>query len=190
MSSLLNNNASLSGSSKKRKLAPTVVMSAMKPINPDLAIVNININSTNIKQKTNDNMINYNIKNLLSEEGNLVLDYTQLLSSEHQQRHLLQELQELQDEDDDIEEESEAEEDGNDDESEDDSSENEEKTSEVLPKKRVSKYKGKAMVGKYDLEDPFIDDSEHQLEDSRRNTGQGVGFFVFFGEFESKDIQK
>lgn len=179
------------GSSKKRKSAQTAVTSVPKPINPSSAIINILINSTTNAQTVNDETVNYNIKNLISEEGNLVLDYTQLLSSEHHQQHLLQQLQEQQDDDDDDVEESEAEEEENDDDSDDVFSDGEEKQpSEKVPKKRVSKFKGKAMIGKYDLEDPFIDNSEDQVEERKQHGEEGVGFFVFFGEFNSKDIQK
>lgn len=179
------------GSTKKRKTAQTAAISVVKPINPSSAIVNILINSTSNAQTVSDDTVNYNIKNLISDEGNLVLDYTQLLSSEHHQQHLLQQLQEQQDDDDDDVEESEAEEEENDDDSDDVFSDGEEKQpSENVPKKRVSKFKGKAMIGKYDLEDPFIDNSEDQIEERKQNGEEGVGFFVFFGEFNSKDIQK
>ncbi|KAL6929495.1 hypothetical protein ACO0SA_000898 [Hanseniaspora valbyensis] len=191
MSTISNNGTNIMGSSKKKKIDPTTVISAVKSINPDSAIINISINSSNNNPKTNDNTVNYNIKNLLSEERNLVLDYTQLLSSEHQQQHLLQQLQEQQDADEDDAAEPESDEDENDDDSVEVSSDNEEKQpSEIVPKKRVSKFKGKAMVGKYDLEDPFIDDREDLLEENKQKAGEGVGFFVFFGEFDSKDIQK
>ncbi|XBW34685.1 hypothetical protein QEN19_000253 [Hanseniaspora menglaensis] len=191
MSVNLNTVNNVSGSAKKRKVAPTSVMSAVKPIDPEAAIVNITLKNTGNKPIEKDNLINYSIKSLLSEEGNLVLDYPQLLSSQHQQQHLLQQLQaELEDGSND-EAESDSEEEDNDEDSDDVSSDGEEKkVSEALPKKRVSKYKGKAMVGKYDLEDPFIDDSEHLAEGGRQEGTEGVGFFVFFGEFEAKDIQK
>lgn len=45
--------------------------------------------------------------------------------------------------------------------------------------KKPHPSKGKNLIGKYDIEDPFIDDSELQWEEYRAATRDG--FFVFFG---------
>lgn len=52
-------------------------------------------------------------------------------------------------------------------------------------KKKVHPMKGKSQIGKYDMEDPFIDDSELLWEEQRATTKDG--FFVFFGPLIEKD---
>lgn len=51
-------------------------------------------------------------------------------------------------------------------------------------KKKPNPLKGKSKVGKYDIEDPFIDDSELVLEEERAATKDG--FFVYFGPLIQK----
>lgn len=55
------------------------------------------------------------------------------------------------------------------------------------PKKKSHPMKGKSQIGKYDFEDPFIDDSELQWEEQRVSTNDG--FFVFFGPLIEKGQQ-
>ncbi|AMD19822.1 HCL329Cp [Eremothecium sinecaudum] len=52
------------------------------------------------------------------------------------------------------------------------------------PKKKPNPLKGKSRVGKYDIEDPFIDDSELLWEEQRAATKDG--FFVYFGPLIQK----
>ncbi|AGO10151.1 AaceriAAR158Wp [[Ashbya] aceris (nom. inval.)] len=51
-------------------------------------------------------------------------------------------------------------------------------------KKKSNPMKGKSRVGKYDIEDPFIDDSELLWEEQRAATKDG--FFVYFGPLIQK----
>ncbi|SMN19118.1 similar to Kazachstania africana KAFR_0G02290 hypothetical protein [Maudiozyma saulgeensis] len=55
---------------------------------------------------------------------------------------------------------------------------------EEQPKKKAHPMKGKNLIGKYDFEDPFIDDSEMLWEEQRASTKDG--FFVFFGPLIAK----
>lgn len=50
---------------------------------------------------------------------------------------------------------------------------------ETSPKKRSHPNKGKSLIGKYDVEDPFIDDAELLLEEQQASTNDG--FFVYYG---------
>ncbi|KAL6930430.1 uncharacterized protein HGUI_00677 [Hanseniaspora guilliermondii] len=211
--------------SKKRRLNP-VSLSAPKQLDARSTIININM-----LPKTNfipsENEINYNFENLLTEQGNLVLDYNELFTVEHQKEQLMLELEQKKlkeanksnksddltntndksndleivedDDEDDDEDEAEEDDDEDDDDEEDVDLEDDEKLpkenskgqEETLPKKRVSALKGKALVGKYDLEDPFIDDSEEVIvETGRKVKNEGVDFCVFFGEFQPKDLQR
>lgn len=211
--------------SKKRRLNP-VSLSAPKQLDARSTIININMHP-----KTNfipsENEINYNFENLLTEQGNLVLDYNELFTVEHQKEQLMLELEQKKlkeanksnksddltntndksndleivedDDEDDDEDEAEEDDDEDDDDEEDVDLEDDEKLpkenskgqEETLPKKRVSALKGKALVGKYDLEDPFIDDSEEVIvETGRKVKNEGVDFCVFFGEFQPKDLQR
>lgn len=52
-------------------------------------------------------------------------------------------------------------------------------------KKKAHPMKGKSQIGKYDMEDPFIDDSELLWEEQRATTKDG--FFVFFGPLIEKN---
>lgn len=52
------------------------------------------------------------------------------------------------------------------------------------PKKKAHPMKGKSQIGKYDMEDPFIDDSEMAWDEQRAATKDG--FFVFFGPLVEK----
>ncbi|CAI4055841.1 hypothetical protein SKDZ_02G3200 [Saccharomyces kudriavzevii ZP591] len=52
------------------------------------------------------------------------------------------------------------------------------------PKKKSHPMKGKNLIGKYDVEDPFIDDSELLWEEQRAATKDG--FFVYFGPLIEK----
>ncbi|QLL34995.1 hypothetical protein HG536_0H03710 [Torulaspora globosa] len=52
------------------------------------------------------------------------------------------------------------------------------------PKKKSHPNKGKSLIGKYDIEDPFIDDSELLWEEQRAATKDG--FFVYFGPLIEK----
>lgn len=210
---------------KKRRLNP-VSLSAPKQLDARSTIININM-----LPKTNfipsENEINYNFENLLTEQGNLVLDYNELFTVEHQKEQLMLELEQKKlkeanksnksddltntndksndleivedDDEDDDEDEAEEDDDEDDDDEEDVDLEDDEKLpkenskgqEETLPKKRVSALKGKALVGKYDLEDPFIDDSEEVIvETGRKVKNEGVDFCVFFGEFQPKDLQR
>lgn len=59
------------------------------------------------------------------------------------------------------------------------------KDSSISPKKkRPNPLKGKSRIGKYDIEDPFIDDSELLWEEQRAATRDG--FFVYFGPLIEK----
>lgn len=53
------------------------------------------------------------------------------------------------------------------------------------PKKKAHPMKGKSQIGKYDIEDPFIDDAELLWDEQRAGTKDG--FFVFFGPLVEKD---
>ncbi|CAD1782311.1 similar to Kazachstania africana KAFR_0G02290 hypothetical protein [Maudiozyma barnettii] len=68
----------------------------------------------------------------------------------------------------------------------DDDMENNDDTekSDEQPKKKAHPMKGKNLIGKYDFEDPFIDDSEMLWEEQRASTKDG--FFVFFGPLIAK----
>lgn len=57
-------------------------------------------------------------------------------------------------------------------------------TKSEVPKKKSHPMKGKNLIGKYDFEDPFIDDSELLWEEQRASTKDG--FFVFFGPLIGK----
>lgn len=74
-------------------------------------------------------------------------------------------------------------EDDDDGEEDEDEEVDEEKTS-MSPKKRPHPNKGKSLIGKYDTEDPFIDDSEMLWEEQRAATKDG--FFVYFGPLIEK----
>lgn len=52
------------------------------------------------------------------------------------------------------------------------------------PKKKSHPNKGKSLIGKYDTEDPFIDDTELLWEEQRAATKDG--FFVYFGPLIEK----
>lgn len=206
---------------KKRRLNP-VAIAVPKQLDAKSTIININIHSKKDKVSA-ENEINYNIENLLTEQGNLVLDYNELFTVEHQKEQMMLEIEQRKKEatkgtkqpevklpttkdtdvmdDEDDEDDEEAEEDDEDDDEDDEDVDLDEdgklpkdktkNTEEVQPKKRVSVLKGKALVGKYDLEDPFIDDSEEVIvEASRKAKNEGVDFFVFFGDFQSKDLQR
>ncbi|KAL3241289.1 Hpc2p [Nakaseomyces bracarensis] len=58
--------------------------------------------------------------------------------------------------------------------------------------KKPHPSKGKSLIGKYDIEDPFIDDTELLWEEQRASTKDG--FFVFFGPLvqneEPQTVQK
>lgn len=71
--------------------------------------------------------------------------------------------------------------DGEDEEEEDDDDEEDANTEKktASPKKKPHPMKGKSRIGKYDIEDPFIDDSELLWEEQRAATKDG--FFVYFG---------
>lgn len=210
---------------KKRRLNP-VALSAPKQLEAGSTIININMHPKTITTPCN-NEINYNFENLLTEQGNLVLDYNELFTAEHQKEQLMLELEQKKlkeanksnkpedskstnakpndvelgdyDDEEEAEEESEEDDDEDDDDDEDVDLEDDEKLpkensrgqEEAVPKKRVSALKGKALVGKYDLEDPFIDDSEEVIvETGRKAKKEGVDFCVFFGEFQPKDLQR
>lgn len=51
--------------------------------------------------------------------------------------------------------------------------------------KKPHPSKGKSLIGKYDIEDPFIDDTELLWEEQRASTRDG--FFVFFGLLVEKE---
>ena len=207
--------------SKKRRLNP-VAIAVPKQLDAKSTIININIHSKK-ESVSAENEINYNIEKLLTEQGNLVLDYNELFTVEHQKEQMMLEIEQrkkeqtkdtkqpeikipatkdaevLDDEDDEDDEEAEEDDDDDDEDDEDVDLDDDGKlpkdkaknTEEVQPKKRVSVLKGKALVGKYDLEDPFIDDSEEVIvESSRKTKNEGVDFFVFFGDFQSKDLQR
>ncbi|EDO17569.1 hypothetical protein Kpol_534p50 [Vanderwaltozyma polyspora DSM 70294] len=70
-----------------------------------------------------------------------------------------------------------------DDDEDDDEDEDEDKLTNS-PKKKSHPNKGKNLIGKYDTEDPFIDDSELAWEEQRAATKDG--FFVFFGPLIEK----
>lgn len=82
-----------------------------------------------------------------------------------------------EEDDEDIEE---VDEDGEDDEDE----EGEESKQNTSPKKKSHPNKGKSLIGKYDTEDPFIDDTELLWEEQRAATKDG--FFVYFGPLIEK----
>ncbi|GAV47912.1 hypothetical protein ZYGR_0I02080 [Zygosaccharomyces rouxii] len=82
-----------------------------------------------------------------------------------------------EEDDDDIEE---VEEDGEEEEEE----EGEESKQNASPKKKSHPNKGKSLIGKYDTEDPFIDDTELLWEEQRAATKDG--FFVYFGPLIEK----
>ncbi|GAV52926.1 hypothetical protein ZYGR_0AI02080 [Zygosaccharomyces rouxii] len=82
-----------------------------------------------------------------------------------------------EEDDDDIEE---VEEEGEEEEEE----EGEEPKQNVSPKKKSHPNKGKSLIGKYDTEDPFIDDTELLWEEQRAATKDG--FFVYFGPLIEK----
>ncbi|CCD25500.1 Hpc2p NDAI_0F01810 [Naumovozyma dairenensis CBS 421] len=59
-----------------------------------------------------------------------------------------------------------------------------EEATETSPKKRSHPMKGKSMIGKYDFDDPFIDDTELLWEEQQASTKDG--FFVYFGPLVEK----
>ena len=83
------------------------------------------------------------------------------------------------DDDDDDDDEEDDEEDG----AAIDSTKNKDSSSSPK-KKRPHPLKGKSRIGKYDIEDPFIDDSELLWEEQRAATRDG--FFVYFGPLIEK----
>lgn len=83
-------------------------------------------------------------------------------------------------EDDDEDDIVEVDEDGED----DDEDEGDEEKATTSPKKKSHPNKGKSLIGKYDVEDPFIDDSEMLWEEQRAATKDG--FFVYFGPLIEK----
>lgn len=66
----------------------------------------------------------------------------------------------------------------------DEEDEGEEEKIMASPKKKSHPNKGKSLIGKYDTEDPFIDDTELLWEEQRAATKDG--FFVFFGPLIEK----
>ncbi|QLQ82116.1 hypothetical protein HG537_0G03710 [Torulaspora globosa] len=66
----------------------------------------------------------------------------------------------------------------------DEEDEGEEEKTVASPKKKSHPNKGKSLIGKYDIEDPFIDDSELLWEEQRAATKDG--FFVYFGPLIEK----
>lgn len=83
-------------------------------------------------------------------------------------------------EDDDEDDIVEVDEDGE----EDEEDEGDEEKTTTSPKKKSHPNKGKSLIGKYDIEDPFIDDSELLWEEQRAATKDG--FFVYFGPLIEK----
>lgn len=74
----------------------------------------------------------------------------------------------------------EVDDDGDEDEEED----GDEEKAIASPKKKSHPNKGKSLIGKYDTEDPFIDDTELLWEEQRAATKDG--FFVYFGPLIEK----
>lgn len=74
--------------------------------------------------------------------------------------------------------------DDNAEEEDDDEEDAEEDKPTTSPKKKSHPNKGKNLIGKYDTEDPFIDDSELLWEEQRAATKDG--FFVYFGPLIEK----
>ncbi|CEP63018.1 Hpc2p LALA0_S07e00540g [Lachancea lanzarotensis] len=122
----------------------------------------------------------------LDENGQVVFNFYKLVQDKFGQptktkRNL---ISEFQGGDDDDEDGAEVEDDDGIEEEDDEDVDLEEKNSNpnatnASPKKKSHPMKGKSLIGKYDTEDPFIDDSELLWEEQRVATKDG--FFVYFG---------
>ncbi|SCU99618.1 LANO_0F02740g1_1 [Lachancea nothofagi CBS 11611] len=130
-------------------------------------------------------------KNYLNENGQVVLNFYKMVQDKFGQpskikRNLISELHGGEEDDDDA---AEVEDDDGVDEDEDDDVDLDDKPGSsaapiASPKKKSHPMKGRSLIGKYDTEDPFIDDSELLWEEQRVATKDG--FFVYFGPLIEK----
>ncbi|SCU78105.1 LADA_0A03862g1_1 [Lachancea dasiensis] len=129
--------------------------------------------------------------NYMDENGQVVFNFYKMVQDKFGQsgktkRNLISELQGREDEDDDA---AEVEDDDGVDDDEDEDVEDDDKPSNLTaptssPKKKSHPMKGRSLIGKYDTEDLFIDDSELLWEEQRVSTKDG--FFVYFGPLIEK----
>ncbi|CCE61941.1 hypothetical protein TPHA_0B02680 [Tetrapisispora phaffii CBS 4417] len=195
------------------KKLPKVLLPASQIEKPSLlGVFENNTNNTNNKQKDEDaepvvilNIPLYPAKNedYLDENGQVVFNFAQIERSRFSKdlppktkdldelkaakRNLFSDLNETTGKYDGIDGQEEDLE--NDDYDDDDDDENEDEIEEgkltTSPSKKKSHpNKGKNLIGKYDVEDPFIDDSELAWEEQRAATKDG--FFVYFGPLIEK----
>lgn len=127
----------------------------------------------------------------MDENGQVVFNFCKLVhdkfgQSSKAKRNLASELQGGEEEDEDA---IEVEDDDGVEEDDDDEMDLDDKAppsaaSVASPKKKSHPMKGRSLIGKYDIEDPFIDDSELLWEEQRVATKDG--FFVYFGPLIEK----
>ncbi|SCU83856.1 LAME_0C07008g1_1 [Lachancea meyersii CBS 8951] len=122
----------------------------------------------------------------LDENGQVVFNFYKLVQdkfghSGKTKRNLMSDLNGGDEDDEDV---AEVDDDDGIEEEEDEDVDLEEKNTNstapvASPKKKSHPMKGRSLIGKYDTEDPFIDDSELLWEEQRVATKDG--FFVYFG---------
>ncbi|SCW00575.1 LAFE_0C07228g1_1 [Lachancea fermentati] len=127
----------------------------------------------------------------LDENGQVVINFYKMVqdkfgNSNKTKRQLISGLNAQEEDEDDA---AEVEDDDGEDDDEADDDEDDEKqgasaASTASPKKKSHPMKGKSLIGKYDTEDPFIDDSELLWEEQRVATKDG--FFVYYGPLIEK----
>lgn len=127
----------------------------------------------------------------LDENGQVVFNYASMINEYNRKnkipvkKNLLGELENNDDmEDMEVEELDDEVDDEDDGDNSDDLDDANAGTSKQDPSKKPSTTKGKSRIGKYDIEDPFIDDTELLWETQRAATKDG--FFVFFGPLIEK----
>ena len=142
-----------------------------------ISIVNIPLYPSSSNEYLDENgTVTFNLFQLLKEKelpGNIAESKAQkrkqLLADDHKQDASAEEGTDV-DSADDMEDNEEG--------------ENGETKKSSEPKKKAHPMKGKNLIGKYDFEDPFIDDTEMLWEEQRASTKDG--FFVFFGPLIAK----
>lgn len=142
-----------------------------------ISIVNIPLYSSSSNEYLDENgTVTFNLFQLLKEKEQLgstaeakAQKRKKLLTENHQPDNLVEEATDI---------------DSNDDLEDNEEEENGDEKKSTEPKKKAHPMKGKNLIGKYDFEDPFIDDTEMLWEEQRASTKDG--FFVFFGPLIAK----
>ncbi|SCV01038.1 LAMI_0G08944g1_1 [Lachancea mirantina] len=125
----------------------------------------------------------------LDENGQVVLNLHKLIQDKFgkhskAKRAMLPEINDNDDDDDDDDVAEVEDDDGVDEDDEEEDDDDDRIGVTKSPKKKTHPMKGKSLIGKYDTEDPFIDDSELLWEEQRVATKDG--FFVYYGPLIEK----